>query len=1658
MADVVVRAPNGDLVEVPEAEYQKALNAGYQNVPQAEADAARNEFVSAEGEQAAVSAGMMSAPDAAFSPGREALAKGVSAATFGLGGLNDPTSRLTGQRFQTEYPGSALAAEVAGQLPLAIATGGVGEGLVAGAAGATRLARAGVAAADFAGQAAVGGAQTEAEQARLEGREFSATNAAVAGLVGEAFGRTAGVGFSKAIGASRNLIARTEQRAVAQDTADALSRGGFLNDFRVAAHADQYQNELAKLAADDLDALETGFAEVSRQDRKRARITRVVEDHPAEQAAVRAETLGEMQSLYEALYTEVGTGTAPGPAKRMLDQLRERMDLLAEKPTGARLWRTLDENRQALQDYAQDLHQAYETAPGSAWLSREALQRLDASERVTRETLLREDAWGTAAAKEQSAYNVPFHDKYFPTAKTVRGKLMFSTATDARGFPVFRGDPAKVRSFFGRGVDDVDASRLSEQFAEYLDGVEAIARAGERDTPAASRNTLEAVRRLRKAQAHAEFIQATSARMGRRADVAEVGVGVAAGVAGAASGGLAGAAAGGIAAQTVRGLRTVHWLSQAARKLGWAGSPESMSKVLGRDALPTRFGPDAPVNYVDDLITPGRGPSGAPGAPSAPPSGGGGPSVPPAPPGGPGGAQAGRGLTPSMRADAARGSWTPSGAPPAGGTLADDLAEPTGPSLDDLRPGRGERADRPTVAVEGREVGRGQAEALETDPLREAGLAGRREAGRLEALTEGEFREVLQQLDTSGNLDAEEFAAKLRANLDALKTAGLVVAGAGGIAAAASGEEGEAPGAALAGAAGLGLALGKGGLGFKAMRAEVKRLAAAGLDDAAIAARLGEDSVTYAYARARLNDVAQWTERLGLPDGRVQNGAGIMAHPDGGQAGSNPGGWYRAKNGTRYYVKQYADPQQAVDERAANVVYRLGSARSAQPAPRSILITTPDGGVAHASAEVAGDGWVPKALDDVTPEEAREFAKGFWHDVLLANWDVVGQAGDNLLWARGQAMRLDNGSSLRFRAQGAMKPGAALYNLTEIDGFFNAELNPQYAGLLKKAGVASPKDLRVELHAMLRDFENGTLASALDASLPADQVPMVMARFNQLQAYAKKLETPGERRLRENLGRSMRLGAMFEGKPTAAHVVVEDAKAALSPPPPVDEYATPKPYLRDATGVPGNTPAFLNLVAVSRKAVQDLPQAERDAISAWVGSSTNLRDYAKLGDVGPKASEWMSADDLVQERGTAQAFESAIEKLTVLNPTRHGQLFRFLDLGEDGLAEALKRDHFVVSAPTSTGYVPDPNFGSTEFRFESADRAAALVGHNPAEAEMLLLPGSRFEKVSQHFDPERGGFTFIFREVPETSKSPGPGSIGHLGLGPFALAAGAASAEAAARGEPVATEDGVTPPEPAQAGMGPLAGFAAASALFNRSSARLVANAAKRLFSLTAEPVVKATARLAYSRSQIEARRAELTAWHQNPDAPGGLIERLAEGLRDAPPDAFAATSAASYRALGFLRSRLPQSGKAAPIAANRGIPVSAEAAMKYARYEQAALTPGDAIREASESGHLSAELLETLGELYPELLAELRVAAYQAVQDAGPRQLSIQAKTQYARLFDGQGELADPTFSSAATRVYAAAYEQVAAVSPPKAPNPSGPHVSATAQAVASPQPWRTA
>jgi hypothetical protein len=1680
MAEIYVRAPDGTVGTIDESEAQAAAEAGYQVVSQEDIRAAQRSEVGDVGAQKAAAQGLLTAPDD-YSRGQAFGEKALSAATFGQApGLDTPGAIARGNRYQAEHPYASLGAEVAGQLPLAIglevATGGLAGAV--GLAGRGLAARGAFKAGEVAVQGGVGGAQTEAEQTRLAQDDFSWTDAAVTGLAGEVIGRGAALGFSSAIGASRNLIARATRQTVAEDAASSLTKGGILNDFRVAHHAEQYQNELSTLAADDLDKLETSFQEVSRQDRKRARIVRVVEDNPEAQAAVRAEAQAGLADLYDALAGELGD--APGPAKHLLKQLDERMEALGAGGGGKKLWRVLDENRQALQEYAQDLHQAYENAPGSAWLSREGLGKLDAAEKATREALLREDVWGAAAAREQAAYNVPFHEKYFPTSKTVRGKLMQSTGFDSRGFPVYRGDPGKVKAFLTRGADDVDSARLGEQFRDYLDGVAAIARTAEKDTPAAARETLEAVRRLRKATANAEYIAAAAKRSTDRGRLAELGVeAVGAGVGVAALGPLGGAAT----FAALRGARTGDFLLRAARKLGWgAGEAEDMAALLGRDALPAAAGRDAPVDAVDDLLD-----SAAPGPRSGPPSGTPPSGAPGAPPAGPAGG--GGGLTPSMRAEAARGSWRPSvvEAAEGGESFVDELApEPTPDDLDAVRPGREARAATPTAPAprakadpDGPEPGLGRAEALELEGLRETTAARRRDDARVKALTEGEFAEVVRQLEGSASERAQDFAVKLRANLDSLRTAGLVV-GAGGAAALAADDQPEG----AAGAAVLPLALLSKRVGVISKRefaAAVKQLTGDVLDGFSTA-ELVDNALQLVEQTAKGTEYGRKEEAKAIIEaareaaegawaGKTQRAAvarelgvdefllsdapgGGFGTPLSGALGSNEGGWYKlADGGSKAYVKFYAEPAQAVSEHAANKLY-------GKSAPETQLFVDADGRVAHVSYDVnpysdqgVKPDWAPKALADVTPEEAKVFVKDFWKDVLLANWDVVGLTGDNLVWRAASSYdglgvkRLDNGSALRYRAQGAEKPAGALGKLTEIEGFFNKDLNPNYAGLLRKAGVTSPYEMVRELHQLLAEFKPGTSDSILHDFSPEIR-NLVRDRVELLRDYANRLESPRLRQLRENIGASRRLGAGFRGDDGEAFDLVESFKGgneslgkdpgarALEAPPELEPAVQATSEMREH-------PGLNRLIEVSKARVDQLTRTQRKALDHWVATSRSIRNATSAGldALAETVPKYSAPNDPATALATAAAFNSAMEELTVVNPTKHGPLFRFIDLNDRALAELLQKDDFVVSAPTSTGYIPDPNFGSTQFRFRKVDSAGALIGRNITESEMILLAESRFRKVGQYWDPEKEGFVFDFEEVPETTKSPVWGDLGHLSLGPVALAAGALADPDGA------VEDGVA----AQAGVpaAPAAGFGAAAALFRAGRGRIVRDVAKRLFSASAEPTLRTTARLVYSREQLAARSEEFHTWQQNPNA---LVERVAEGLRDAPPEAFSKASTGVFAAAAFLREKLPQSAKPSPVAL-RGTPVSAEASAKYARYEQAALRPGEAVREGAESGYLSPELLETLQTLYPDLLAELRVEAYDTIRQSGGAGLSIQAKAQYARLFDGDGSLADPAFSPTAVQMVNMAYEEAAQVSPAKTGTSPRPGVSQMAVVVAAPQ-----
>ena len=134
-----------------------------------------------------------------------------------------------------------------------------------------------------------------------------------------------------------------------------------------------------------------------------------------------------------------------------------------------------------------------------------------------------------------------------------------------------------------------------------------------------------------------------------------------------------------------------------------------------------------------------------------------------------------------------------------------------------------------------------------------------------------------------------------------------------------------------------------------------------------------------------------------------------------------------------------------------------------------------------------------------------------------------------------------------------------------------------------------------------------------------------------------------------------------------------------------------------------------------------------------------------------------------------------------------------------------------------------------------------------------------------------------------------------------------------------------------------------------------------------------------------------------------------------------------------------------------RELPVSTEQLVKYARYEDAALRPRDAWADAAARGHISPELLETTEALHPDLLAEIRVAAYMTVRDEGPP-VSVQGRLQYAALFDGEGSFADPAMGKDVATMAALAYEQQVPTKSGGGPTSSGnvSHVAAAVQAPA--------
>jgi hypothetical protein len=120
--------------------------------------------------------------------------------------------------------------------------------------------------------------------------------------------------------------------------------------------------------------------------------------------------------------------------------------------------------------------------------------------------------------------------------------------------------------------------------------------------------------------------------------------------------------------------------------------------------------------------------------------------------------------------------------------------------------------------------------------------------------------------------------------------------------------------------------------------------------------------------------------------------------------------------GTRWLVKHYqGNPDRVATELLANAIYR------------ELDILVPEAGIGTWQGP-NGEEWITCTYPMLEGEPRRwsepsaALAEGFVADALLANWDVIGQEQDNILWTADHIpIRIDQGGTFMFRAQGMTK-------------------------------------------------------------------------------------------------------------------------------------------------------------------------------------------------------------------------------------------------------------------------------------------------------------------------------------------------------------------------------------------------------------------------------------------------------------------------------------------------------------------------------------------------------------------------------------------------------------------------------------------------------------
>lgn len=190
--------------------------------------------------------------------------------------------------------------------------------------------------------------------------------------------------------------------------------------------------------------------------------------------------------------------------------------------------------------------------------------------------------------------------------------------------------------------------------------------------------------------------------------------------------------------------------------------------------------------------------------------------------------------------------------------------------------------------------------------------------------------------------------------------------------------------------------------------------------------------------------------------------------------GSNPGGMYKAPNGAVYLVKgsnaSDGTPRAQNEVLASKLMQAAGVG-----VPDMKLVDLGDkhgGGLGVASLWMEGG----EALDKNNPAHIAAARADFAVHAWLANYDVIGLTNDNTKIYGGQAVNIDPGGALLYRAQGKEKGEDFGIYVTEFDSLRDPKINAQsasvYGGMTNAELAESIEKVLSVDNQMIKDLVN----------------------------------------------------------------------------------------------------------------------------------------------------------------------------------------------------------------------------------------------------------------------------------------------------------------------------------------------------------------------------------------------------------------------------------------------------------------------------------------------------------------------------------------------------------------------------------------------------------